>query len=141
METTNKPIIWKSILCVVPSLAVFLITRIVLVLLLSLVMALILYIPILNKIFQAFLIFRQDSPLMLATTLSVMFAYLFTSFLQKKMMKDIPTIRLSRKILGVIIALVHVLSLVSNIIHGGNVIANIICIIAGLVFVFSDNFD
>lgn len=138
MESTNKPVIWKSILCIIPCLAIFFITRLLTALLLSFAVVIISYIPILSTLLQALLHLRKESPLILATTLSVIIAYLLTTFVQRKMMKDIPTLKLSRRILGIIIALVHILSFISNLIHGGNIYANILCFISGMVFVFNN---
>lgn len=141
MNTENKPKVWKSILCVAPCSAVFLLTRILLAFLILLLGLTISKIPLLKNILNFIFIMRGESISMFASITSVFFAYLLTTFIQDKMMKDAPTNILSRRILGVIMALIHFYSLIVNMSAGNNFFVNIVCLIADLVFIFNNDTD
>ena len=141
MQEKSKPIVWKSVFCVLPCSLVFLFTRLLLGLLVGFVGVLLQNIPIVGKILNFMLIQRGENMLMFSIVTSVFFAYLITSYLQNKMMKDRYTNRLSRRILGIIIVLLHILSFASNFMHGESVFPNIMCFIAGLVFIFKNEKD
>ena len=132
----NKPIILKAILWVFPCTAIFFLTRTLLVLLISLLGFIISKIPILGTFLNLLFVQRGDTLFSFATIISIFTAYFITTFTQEKMMKDASTNALSRRILGVIIALNHLLSLIANISEGGYYSTNIFCIIASLAFVF-----
>lgn len=141
-DREHKPIIWKAILCVIPCLAIFFLTRILLALLIGLIGLIILKIPILNILLNLLNIARDgDLPLIIdlfVYIIPIFGAYCITALLQDKMMKYAPTITLSRRILGAIMALIHLNWLIVNISAGGNYPINIFCIIAALGFVFSN---
>lgn len=137
----NKPIIWKAIIFTIPCALIFLFSRIISALIGGLLGVIISKIPLLSFLFNLFLLQRGDNIFSFAIIISVFVAYFLTTFIQSKMMKDAPTNTLSRRILGVIIALVHILSLIINISEGNNFFSNIICIIAALVFIFGKNAD
>lgn len=137
----NKPIIWKAIIFTVPCGLIFLFSRILSSLLVGLLGVLISKIPLLGNLLNFFLVQRGDNLSTFAITISVVVAYFLTTFIQSKMMKDAPTNILSRRILGVIIALIHILSLIVNISVGNSFFANVICIIASLTFMFSKNIE
>lgn len=132
----NKPAVWKAILCAFPCMAVFFLARTLLTLLISLAGFILSQIPILEKLLSFTLNVRGDNISSLAIIISVFVAYFITTFTQDKMMKDAPTHKLSRRILGVIIALNHLFALIVNISEAGYYPTNIFCIIASLAFVF-----
>lgn len=132
----NKPTVWKAILYVFPCMAVFFLARTLLTLLISLAGFILSKIPILGNLLSFTLNVRGDNISSLAIIISVFVAYFITTFTQDKMMKDAPTHKLSRRILGVIIALNHLFALIVNISEGGYYPTNIFCIIASLAFVF-----
>ena len=134
----NKPTVWKSILCVFPCIAVFFLTRTLLALLISLAGFIISKIPILGNLLNFTFNVRGDNISTLAIITSVFVAYFITTFTQDKMTNDAPTRKLSRRILGVIIALYHLFAFIVNISEGGYYPTNIFCIIAALVFIFSN---
>lgn len=138
-EREYKPIIWKAILCVIPCWVIFFLTRALLTLLISLAGIIIYKIPILGKLLHLLFMARGDNLSFFATIISIFAAYWITTIIQDKMMKYAPTITLSRRILGVIMALAHLCFLIINIFADGNYPINIFCIIAALAFVFSNN--
>ena len=69
-----------------------------------------------------------------STIISVVAAYFITTFIQGKMMKHTPTLTLSRKILGVVLEIHHIILLVTNYSGGGFYLINIFCIFAALGF-------
>ena len=140
-KTEDKPIIWKAIICTIPCALIFLVSRLLSAVIVGLLGVIISKIPLLSHLLNFFLVQRGDNLSSLAITISVVVAYFLTTFIQGKMMKDAPTNILSRRILGVIIALVHILSLIVNIAAGNGFYINIICIIASLVFIFSKNIE
>ena len=135
-ERKYKPIIWKAILCVIPCWAIFFLTRTLLALLIGLVEFIIYKIPILGDLLMGIF---AESAFSFFTIIPIFVAYWITTLLQEKMMKYAPTITLSRRILGVIMALAHLCFLIINIFADGNYPINIFCIIAALAFVFSNN--
>ena len=141
MSTENKPKVWKSILCVVPCSVVFVLTQVLLAFLILLLGVIISKIPLLKNILNFIFIMRGESINMFATITSVFFAYLLTTFIQDKMMKDAPTNTLSRRIFGVIMALIHFYSLIVNLSAGNNFFVNIVCLITALVFIFNNDTD
>ena len=138
-EREYKPIIWKAILCVIPCWAIFFLTRTLLTLLISLSGFIIYKIPVLGFLLSLLFKARGDDISSFATIASIFVAYWITTIIQDKMMKYAPTITLSRRILGVIMALAHLCFLIINIFADGNYPINIFCIIAALAFVFSNN--
>ncbi len=140
-EREYKPVIWKAILCVIPCLAIFFLTRTILALLISLAGFIISKIPILGNLLNWLFTVRGDGVSSFVTIISIFTAYCITTIIQDMMMKYAPTITLSRRILGVIMALAHLCFLVINISQDGNYPINIFCIIAALAFVFSNKDD
>ena len=140
-KTENKPTIWKAIIFTIPGALIFLFSRTLLALLIGMLGVIISKIPILGNLLGFILDLRGDSLSTFAIIISISVAYFFTTFIQNKMMKDAPTNILSRRILGVIIALIHIFSLIVNISEGNSFFINIICIIASLVFMFGKNED
>ena len=138
-EREHKPIIWKAILCVVPSFAIFFVAQSLLFLLLLIAGYMISKIPILGNVLNILFSGRGDNMSPFATIISIVAAYFITTFIQGKMMKDAPTITLSRIILGVILEIMHIFLLVVNLFGGGYYLLNIFCIIAALGFMFSNN--
>lgn len=70
--------------------------------------------------------------------ISLPLSYLITSFAQKKMIKDLRTRIMSRRLFGVVLVLFQVWTFASNMIQGYIEIANAIGIICGLVFIFNN---
>jgi hypothetical protein len=135
-----KPIIWKSILCVIPCMILFFLSRILFALLIYLVALIISKIPMLNNLLGS-LNKARDGDLsivihLLMYIIPVFGAYCITILIQDKMMKHTPTKTLSKRILGIIMATIHTLFLVANIIGDGSWGINICCIIASLGFIF-----
>ena len=137
----DRPIIWKAILCVFPCLIIFFLTRTLLAFLIGLVGVIIYKIPVLGTLLKWIFAARGDNISSFATIIAIFVAYLITSLIQDKMMKYAPTITLSRRMLGAIIALFNVCFLIVNISTGGYYSPNIFCIIAALAFIFSNNKD
>ena len=132
----HKPIIWKAILCVIPSFAIFFLAQSLLFLLLLIVGYIICRIPVLGDLLSFLFLVRGDGISPFATIISIFAAYFITTFIQGKMMKDAPTITLSRRILGVILSTYHTFLLTANLSGGGYYLINIFCIIAALGFMF-----
>lgn len=136
MKEQSKPVIWKSTLCTPPCLIFFFVSRLISGFAVALIIWLLSQIPIASFLLDWLFIARGDTPDIFVIVFSTTVAYYFTSFVQKKMIKDLPTIRLSRKMLGILIMLFHVLFFFSNLHHEINVFPNVICFVAGLVFLF-----
>lgn len=135
-EREHKPIIWKAILCVIPSLAIFILAQTLLFLLLLVAGYMVCEIPVLGNLLNFLFSGRGDNISPFSTIVSIFAAYFVTTFIQSKMMKDAPTITLSRRILGGILAIHHIILLVINVFGGGYYLINIFCIIVSLGFMF-----
>lgn len=140
-KTENKPTIWKAVTFTIPCALIFLFSRTLLAFLIGMLGVIISKIPILGKLLGFIFALRGDNLSIFAIITSVFVAYFLTTFVQNKIMKDAPTNILSRRILGVIIALIHMFSLIVNISEGNRFFINIICMIASLVFMFGKNKD
>lgn len=138
-KSENKPIIWKAIIFTIPCAVIFLFSRTLLALLIGMLGVIISKVPVLGNLLNFIFALREDSLSTFAIIISISVAYFLTTFIQNKMMKDAPTNILSRRILGVIIALIHIFSLIVNISEGNSFFINIICIITSLVFMFGKN--
>lgn len=139
MNENNKPNIFKSILFVIPCFFAFLLSQVLSAIILSGIFIILNAIPIIGNILE-FIVKMRGEPLTITITLiSISIAYYLTTFIQDKMIKVAENKKLSRKILGVIIAIIHLLSLIINITSKGNILANIISFIAGLVFIFNND--
>lgn len=134
----DKPSILKAILCVFPCLIIFFLTRTLLAFLIGLVGVIIYKIPILGSLLKWIFAARGDDISSFAIIVSIFFAYFITALVQDKLVKHTPTNVLSRRILGVLLGIFHICFLIINISTGGYYPANIFCIIAALVFVFSN---
>lgn len=127
-DNIHKHTVWKSILFFVPCLLLFLITRLLVVFILLL--------PGINIILDFFSSIREESSLLTASIFSVLISFMLNIFVQEKMIKDYDTQKLTRKILGVVIFILHVVFLISNVTHDSPISPNIVCAIAGCVFFF-----
>ena len=135
----NKPNIFKSILFVIPCLFVFSLSQLLSAFILSGIFIVLNAIPFISNIL-GFIVKMRGEPLTITITLiSISIAYILTTVVQDKMIKVIKNKILSRKILGVIIATIHLLSFIINITSKGNIFANIISFIAGFVFIFNND--
>ncbi len=145
METTNKPKIIKSILYSILCFFIFVLTQILLASVILLLEAIISLIPVLGTLLNMLLSIRQETPMMFASVLSVIIAYLLTTFIQEKMMKDNPTKTLSRIILGILNIIWHVLLLISHFFilgegfFEGNAFLYIVSLLYSFVFIFHND--
>ena len=139
MIETNKRSIFKSVLFVVPCFLVFLLSQILTTLLLTLICIVLNAIPIINNLLDFITNLRGESLTVTITIISVFVAYILTTFVQDKIIKIEENKKLSRKILGVIIVIIHIISFIYNLTSEGNILANVISTIAGLVFISNNN--
>ena len=139
METNSKPKILKSILCVIPSALIYIIIDFAAIFALSFLTVILSKIPIISNIIGFLFRIRGDSPNFLIPIISVISAYLLTTFVQKRMMREYNTLKLSRIVLGALIIAANVAFLVINIIAKSSLVANIVNIICGLAFILDNN--
>ena len=137
MNTENKPHIWKSVLCTIPCGMAYISIYFLSFVLTAVILYIALHIPLIKNILTIIFNQRGDTPDIFAFTLSALVSYRLTTILQKKLMKDYQTIKLSRIILGVTMTTVSTLWLIINISTDGEIVPNIIGIIVGLVFILS----
>lgn len=135
-KKSKKPVL-KSVLCVIPSIIVFMAVRLILSSLLAIITALLISLPIIGKLIEILFYLRGDSPIIIIAIVSTAVSYYATKCIQEKMMNHSSAITLTRKIHGTIIVISHVIFLFINLIASTNILVNIVCIIAGLVFIFS----
>ena len=135
-EREHKPIIWKAILCAIPCLAIFILAHSLLFILLLVMGYVMCQIPVLGNLLNLLFSGKGDNISPISTVISIFAAYFITTFIQGKMMKHTPTLTLSRRILGVILAIYQTYLLAVNYSGGGYYLINIFCIIAALGFIF-----
>ena len=135
-EREHKPIIWKAILWVIPCFAIFFLTQTLLFLSLLVAGYAMCEIPVLGNFLNLLFSGSGDNISSFSTFISIFAAYFITTFTQGKMIKDALTRTLSRRILGIILAIYHTFVFAINVFGGGYYIINIFCIIAALGFMF-----
>ena len=131
-KTENKPTIWKAVIFTIPCALIFLFSRTLLAFLIGMLGVIISKIPILGKLLGFIFALRGDN-LSIFAIINLLDDSTYDA--------NAPTNILSRRILGVIIALIHIFSLIVNISEGNRFFINIICMIASLVFMFGKNKD
>ena len=92
-------------------------------------------IPVINKLVGWFFNIRGDTPDMLIILLSTMIACVISLKVQERINKDNSTICLSCIITGSCLVLIHVASLIVNIMNKSGCLANIIQIIGGIALI------
>ena len=91
---------------------------------------------LLSEVVGKFLYILFETPDFLAESLSAAIAYGVTGFLLKKLNKDIASQALAYSIAGIIIVVIHALSLILNLIYSENIFPNILQGIAGFALFF-----
>ena len=139
----TKPNVFKSLLWLVPCLLVFVLSQTLSATLIAIVGAILSVIPFISTIFKLLLAVRGEPFVILIAFISNQIAYILTTLVQTKTMRDAPTFKLSRKILGVVMIPLYILLIVGSIISGlsffeGNACIYIGGIISSLVFIFSN---
>lgn len=140
-ETRKKTYSAKNILAgigmsIVGFLFYFLV-MLILILIVSLLLNLLLMIPIIGNILNFVLSVRKDSILTLAQTVGVSVASFATMVLLGLVIKKAPTRKISLILLGSYIAVISVIFLIVNIIHGDSFYANILQIISAGILLWS----
>lgn len=127
-----KPHIFKAILFSLLSLIVFGLAYILTFLIVGGIIYLLTLIPIVNKLIGWLFYIRGDTPNSMLILLSTIIAYVVTTEIHERIIKDDPTTGLSCILTGSYIALLQIASLIINIMYGDPFFINIVQIIAGI---------
>lgn len=127
-----KPHIFRAILSALLLVLVFSFSFILTFLIVGSIVYILIKMPILGKLIDWLFYFRGDTPDFLVTAISAIIAYVASTEVSERINKDAPTIGLSCILVGSILALFHIPSLIINLIYHGNVMANIIQLVAGI---------
>ena len=130
---SNKPKVFKAFVTSLVAFVMVSVVHFVVYLLCGLTIDLFLKIPVIGWLIDLLFFFRGDTPDMALSILSPIIAYFVTLGVQEKMNKETPTRGLSCVLLGILIILLHIVSLIINLIHGDGILKNVIQIIAGYV--------
>ena len=133
----NKPKVFKAITTSLMAFAIFSVVYFLVYFLCGLAVNLLLEIPVIGKLVSLLFFFRGDTPDMALSLLSPGIAYFVIMAVQQKINKDSPTRGLSCILLGIFIVLLHIISLIINLIYGAGILKNVIQIVAGFV-IFSN---
>ena len=133
---SSKPKVFKAIITSLLAYAIFSAVYFIVYLIFGLAIDFLLEIPVIGWLIDLLFFFRGDTPDMMLSLLSPGIAYLVTMAAQLKINKETPTRGLSCILLGIFIMLLHIVSLIINLIYGDGIFKNIIQAIAGF-FIFS----
>lgn len=128
-----KPKVFKAILTGLLGIAFFATVYILTSLIVGGVIYILMKIPLIDNLVGWFFYIRGDSPDLMLAILAPTIAYTLTKWLLVTINKDSPTQGLSCIVAGVIITIIHILSLILNLIYGESILFNISQAIAGLV--------
>lgn len=133
----SHPNILKSIFISILTLLVFALVYFITFLLLGGIIYLLTKIPLIGTLISWLFSLRGDSPDMVLAILAPAIAYYTSIAVAAKMGKDNPTINLSYILLGIYILVIHVPSLIINLVNGEWFFPNITQSIAGIVLLFN----
>ena len=129
----NKPKVFKAIITSLVAFTFFSVVYFLVYFLCGLLINLLLKIPLIGWLIDLLFFFRGDSPDMVLSILSTGVAFFVTMTIQEKINKEAPTRGLSCVLLGIFIVLLHIVSLIINLIYGDGILKNVIQIIAGCI--------
>lgn len=133
----GKPQILKSVFSSLLALIVFSLVYFLVFLVLGGIILVLSNIPVIGSLVKLLFYFRGDSPDMMLSLMSPIVAYFVATALLEKINKLRANSGLACILLGVFILLIHVPSLVINLLAGDAFLANITQGIAGVVFIIS----
>ena len=137
----KKPKVFKAIMTALLGLLIFGVVYFLSYLIVGGIIALLLKIPVIDTLLGWLFRLRGDTPDMMLSMLSPTIAYFVTISAQTVINKDGPTRGMSCVILGIVIMVIHTLSIVINLIHGEGILKNIIQAIAGFIIYNSGKGD
>lgn len=129
----TKPKVFRAIVTAFLTFFVFGAVYLLAYLILAGVIYVLSIIPLINRLVDLLFYWRGDSPDMLLSVLAPTIAYFVTMVVQESVNKNKPTRGLSCIILGILVTLLHIVSIVINLIYGDGILANITQAIAGIV--------
>ena len=129
----KKPKVFKAIMTALLSLLIFGVVYFLSYLIVGGIIALLLKIPVIDTLLGWLFRLRGDTPDMMLSMLSPILAYYCTMATQESINKDKPTRGLSCVLLGIVIVVLHIFSIISNLLLGEGILKNIIQAIAGIV--------
>ena len=133
----TRPRIFKAIFTSILAFIIFAIVYLIGYLIIGGAIYLLSNIPLIGRLVGLLFFFRGDTPDMMLSLLCPGVAYLVTMATQEKINKDAPTRGLSCILLGIFVMLLHIASLIINLIYGNGILKNIAQTIAGFV-IFSN---
>ena len=136
MNTNPKPSIPQGILFSLLGFVIFYLLCEIIGFILVLLYALILVIPIICDLLDLLFIARGDGPDIAIPTLYFSFSYFLTISLLERIVKNVHTLSLTLKLLGIYSIILNIIFLVLNVIGDGAWGVNIGFIISGFVFYF-----
>lgn len=130
---SKKPRVFKAILTALLGLLTFGLVYFVSYVIVSGIISLLLKIPVIDKLLGWLFYVRGDTPDMMLSLMAPILAYYGTMAIQEYINKDKPTRGLSCILLGIFIMVLHIFSIVINLLYDGGILKNIIQAIAGFV--------
>ena len=129
-------IVGKTLLGVFVGGVIKIVTQLLVTLLGALLFWLLYKIPIIRGIVNFLFAKRGDSPSSFIIVVSLVIAYIMMSYVMSKVCGDIQPFSYAMIVIGIIVLIIHITSLVINMINGDAVIANVWSIIFGAMIIF-----
>lgn len=129
----KKPRVFKAILTALLGLVIFSLVYLLSYLIVGGIIYILSLIPVIGKLVDLLFYMRRDTPDMMLSLFSPILAYYCTMAAQEAINKDKPTRGISCVLLGIIIIVLHLFSIISNLLLGEGILKNIIQAIAGFV--------
>ena len=130
----KKPRVLRAIMTALLGLIIFAAVYFLSYLIIGGIINLLLKIPVIDKLLGWMFHLRGDTPDMMLSVLAPTIAYFVTMGVQESINKASSTRGLSCMLIGIIIMVIHILSIVINLIYGDGILKNIIQSIAGFIF-------
>ena len=130
----EKPRVFKSIVTALLGLVIFGLVYSLTYAIVGVVISLLSLVPLIGNLVDWLFYVRGDSPDMLLSILSPTIAFLCTMAALEAINKSKPTNRLACMILGIIMMVLHIWSLLINLLSGAGILNNIAQVIAGYLF-------
>lgn len=135
MKIDRKPSILKAILISLLALVVFYLVSQVIGLILALFFAVLLMIPVIGNLIELLFKARGDDPASAVLYFYLVAAYFITISMLERIVKSIPTRKLTTKLLGIYLIVLNGIFFILNLLGDGAAWVNVGFIIAGIAFI------
>ena len=129
----NNPRVFRSIWTAVLGLMAFSLSYFLVYLVIGGIIHLLSLIPLVGRLVDWIFSFRGDSPDLMLSMLCPIISYFISLCVLAHFNKETSTLSLSCRIMGIALIVIHIISLIINLIYGDGILKNIVQIIAGVL--------